>query len=67
MEITTQYIFSQIAIIFVYIFLALTYCVKNRKIILGLSLGSNLLNAIAFILLGAYTSAACVEFLFLEI
>ena len=58
MEITTQYILSQIAIIFVYIFLALTYCVKNRKIILGLSLGSNLLNAIAFILLGAYTSAA---------
>lgn len=58
MEITTQYIFSQIAIIFVYIFLALTYCVKNRKIILGLSLSSNLLNAIAFVLLGAYTSAA---------
>ena len=58
MEITIQYIFSQIAIIFVYLFLILTYCVKNRKIILGLSLGSNLLNALAFILLGAYTSAA---------
>ena len=58
MEITIQYIFSQIAIIFVFIFLILTYCVKNRKIILGLSLGSNLLNALAFILLGAYTSAA---------
>ena len=58
MEITIQYIFSQIAIIFVYLFLILTYCVKNRKIILGLSLGSNLLNALAFILLGAYTSAS---------
>lgn len=58
MEITTAYIISQILIIFVYIFLGLTYCVKNRKIILGLSFSSNFLNAIAYILLGAYTSSA---------
>ena len=58
MEITTTYILSQIAIIFVYIFLALTYCVKSRKQILVFSLSSNFLNAVAFILLGAYTSSA---------
>lgn len=58
MEITTQYILSQITTIFVYIFLSLTYCVKNRKLILAFSFTSNFLNAIAFILLGAYTSAA---------
>lgn len=58
MELTTQYIASQIIIIFVYTFLSLTYCVKNRKLILVFSFISNFLNGIAFILLGAYTSAA---------
>lgn len=58
MEITTTYIFSQIIIIFVYIFLSLTYCVKSRRLILAFSFTSNFLNAIAFILLGAYTSSA---------
>lgn len=57
MEITTTYIISQILVVFVYIFLGLTYCVKSRKIVLALSFSSNLLNAIAFILLGAYTSS----------
>ena len=57
MEITTTYIISQILVVFVYIFLGLTYCVKSRKIVLALSFSSNLLNGIAFILLGAYTSA----------
>lgn len=57
MELTTQYIASQIVTIFVYIFLSLTYCIKNRKAILALSFSSNFLNAIAFILLGATTSA----------
>ena len=57
-ELTTQYIASQIATIFVYVFLSLTYCVKNRKLILALSFTSNFLNSIAFILLGAYTSSA---------
>ena len=57
-ELTTQYIASQIVTIFVYVFLSLTYCVKNRKLILALSFTSNFLNSIAFILLGAYTSSA---------
>lgn len=58
MELTVTYILSQIVTIFVYVFLSLTYCVKNRKVILVFSFTSNFLNAIAFILLGAYTSAA---------
>ena len=58
MEITTQYILSQVVIIFVYLFLSLTYCVKSRKLILVFSFSSNFLNSIAFILLGAYTSSA---------
>lgn len=57
-NLTTQYIASQIVTIFVYIFLSLTYCIKNRKLILAFSFISNFLNAIAFILLGAYTSSA---------
>lgn len=58
MEITLQYVLSQIVTIFVYIFLSLTYCVKSRRLILAFSFSSNFLNAIAFILLGAYTSSA---------
>jgi len=58
LEITTTYIISQVVTIFVYIFLSLTYCVKRRRLILAFSFTSNFLNAIAFILLGAYTSSA---------
>ena len=58
MELTTQYILSQVVIIFVYLFLSLTYCVKSRRLILAFSFLSNFLNSIAFILLGAYTSSA---------
>ena len=58
MELTATYIASQIVIIFVYLFLSLTYCVKSRKMILAFSFISNFLNIIAFFLLGAYTSSA---------
>ena len=58
MEFTPQYIASQIVTIFVYIFLSATYCIKSRKIIVTFSFLSNALNAVAFILLNAYTSAA---------
>lgn len=57
-ELTTQYIASQIIVIFVYVFLSLTYVVKNRKWIIAFSFMSNFLNAITFILLGSYTSSA---------
>ena len=58
LDLTAQYIASQIVTIFVYVFLSLTYCIKNRKLILAFSFLSNFLNSIAFILLGAYTSAS---------
>ncbi len=56
-SLSSQYIASQIVTIFVYVFLSLTYCVKNRRAILAFSFLSNFLNSIAFILLGAYTSS----------
>ena len=64
-EFTTQYIASQIVTIFVYIFLSATYCIKNRKFIIACSFISNFLNAIAFVLLNAYTSAlmCCISIL----
>ena len=58
MELTATYIASQIVIIFVYLFLSLTYCVKSRRLVLVFSFTSNFLNIIAFLLLGAYTSSA---------
>lgn len=57
-ELTTQYIASQIIVIFVYVFLSLTYVVKSRKFIITFSFLSNFLNSITFILLNSYTSAA---------
>ena len=57
-ELTTQYIASQIIVIFVYVFLSLTYVVKSRKLIITFSFLSNFLNSITFILLNSYTSAA---------
>ena len=64
-ELTIQYIASQIVTIFVYIFLSATYCIKNRKLIIACSFISNFLNAIAFVLLNAYTSAlmCCISIL----
>ena len=58
MQITTQYIISQIIIIISYTCLTLTYCAKKRKIILILSFLANFSNACAYLLLNAYTSAA---------
>lgn len=58
MQITTQYIMSQIITIIAYTCLALTYCSKKRRIILALSFSSNFLNACAYFLLDAYTSSA---------
>lgn len=64
-ELTTQYIASQIVTIFVYLFLSATYCIKSRKLIVTCSFISNFLNAIAFCLLNAYTSAimCCISIL----
>ena len=57
-ELTGKFIASQIIVIFVYVFLSLTYVVKSRKLIVTFSFLSNFLNSITFILLNSYTSAA---------
>lgn len=57
MQITAQYILSQIVTIFSYGCLATTYCMKKRKTILIFSFLSNILNICAYFLLGAYTSS----------
>lgn len=57
MQITTQYIISQIITIISYTCLAATYCIKKRKTILVLSFSANFLNACAYFLLNAYTSS----------
>lgn len=57
MQMTTQYIISQIITIVSYTCLATTYCIKKRKVILALSFSANFLNICAYFLLGAYTSS----------
>ncbi len=57
LQITTQYIISQITTVASYTCLATTYCIKKRKAILILSFASNILNVCAYFLLGAYTSS----------
>lgn len=58
MEITTQYIISQIFTIISYGFLASTYQVKNRKTVLGLNVLSQIAFGVAFILLEAWSGLA---------
>ena len=58
MEITTQYIISQIFTIISYMFLALTYHAKNRKAVLTLNLLGQISFVIAYILLGAWSGLA---------
>ena len=58
MEITITYVMSQIFTILMYVLLAATYYMKNRKAVLLLSFLSLIANGIAYILLGAYTGLA---------
>ncbi len=58
MELTTTYIISQVFTIIMYILLAITYYLKNRKTVLIVSFLSLIANAIAYILLDAYTGLA---------
>ncbi len=58
MEWTLEFIVSQIVTILMYMLLAITYYVKNRKTVLVISFLSLLANAIAYILLHAYTGLA---------
>lgn len=58
MELTLSYILSQVFTILMYVLLAVTYYVKNRKTVLMISFLSLIANAIAYILLEAYTGLA---------
>ena len=58
MELTFAYVLSQILTIIMYILLALTYQIKKRNRILVLSISSQVLQAIAYLLLNAYTAFA---------
>jgi len=58
MEVATQYVISQVFAIIMYIFLALTYYMKDRKIILVLGILSLIASTISYILLNAYTGIA---------
>lgn len=58
MELTMTYILSQVFTILMYALLAITYYAKNRKTVLIISFLSLIANAIAFILLEAYTGLA---------
>lgn len=58
MEVTIQYIISQVFTIISYIFLALTYHMKNRKTILILNILTQIAFTIAYVLLGAWSGLA---------
>ena len=58
MELTVAYIFSQIFTVLLYITLALSYYVKNRKTILILNFLGLIFNIIAYILLNAWSGLA---------
>lgn len=58
MELTINYVMSQVFTILMYVLLAITYYVKNRKTVLVISFLSLVANAIAYVLLNAYTGLA---------
>ena len=58
MELTTEYILSQIFTIITYLLLGITYYAKNRKTVLILSFLSVTANGIAYVFLNAYTGLA---------
>ena len=60
MEITIQYIISQVFTVISYIFLALTYQVKNRRNVITFNLLAQIAFIVAYILLGAWSGLAMV-------
>jgi len=51
-----SYVISQMLVLFAGIFLGASYAVKNKKVILVLSVVFSILYAISYVLLGAYTA-----------
>lgn len=66
MEITTSYIISQVFVILTYLFLALSYYAKDRKVVLYLSFLSLVANALTYVLLNAYSGFAMCIFAFVR-
>lgn len=61
MELTVTYIISQVCVVITYLFLALSYYAKSRKVVLILSFLSLIANGATYILLNAYSGfAMCV-------
>ena len=61
MELTVTYIISQVCVVITYLFLALSYYAKSRKVVLLLSFLSLIANGATYVLLNAYSGfAMCV-------
>ena len=58
LNMTTEFILSQIFVAIQYIILIFSYCTKNRKTLLVINFASNISIAISFILLGAWSGFA---------
>ena len=58
MELTLTYILSQVFTIIMYVLLAVTYYVKDRKTVLIISFASLIANILAYVLLSAWTGLA---------
>lgn len=58
MELTTEYIISQVFTIIMYVLLAITYYAKDRKAVLTISFLSLIANGLAYAFLSAYTGLA---------
>lgn len=58
MEITTTYVISQVFAVLMYVLLASTYYLKNRKMVLMMNILSMLAQVVSFICLKAYTGLA---------
>ena len=57
-ELTVEYIFSQILVVIMYIMLCATYFFKNREKILFMSVVLNALQSASFLFLGGFTGMA---------
>lgn len=58
MELTVTYIISQVCVVITYLFLALSYYAKSRKVVLLLSFLSLIANGVTYVLLNAYSGFA---------
>lgn len=57
-ELTTQYIISQVLVVIMYVMLCATYFFKSREKILFMSVVLNAIQAVSFLLLGGFTGMA---------